>query len=56
MILQMTCDDVMTNEYEPHAFVKGQIERFGSLIGVTLSQILKQLDLEKIQKIMNEIN
>ena len=54
-ILQMTCDDVMTNEYEPHAYIKSQVERFGSLIGIALSPILKELDIEKIQEVIKGI-
>lgn len=56
MILQMTCDDTITNEYEPHAYIKNQVERFGQLIGTTLLPVIKQLDIEQIQEIVNAIN
>ena len=55
MIIQMTCDDTMTNEYENHAFIRNQVERFGELVGVTLIPFIKQLDIGKIQEIINEI-
>ena len=48
MVLQMTCDDVITNEYENHAFITKQVYRFGNLINTALSPILAQIDLNKI--------
>ncbi len=54
-ILQLACDDVMTNEYENHAFISSQVERFGKLIGVVLTPVLEHLDFGKIQDILNEI-
>lgn len=53
MILQMTCDDEMTNEYESHAFIRNQIERFGQLCSVALDPIIQQLDVDKIQEVIN---
>ncbi len=55
MVLQMTCDDVMTNEYELHSFISNQVERFGKLIGITISPILEQLDVSKIQNMIDNI-
>ena len=55
MVLQMTCDDVMTNEYEPHAFVNNQVKRIGNLIGSILVPIVKQMDIEKIQDLINDM-
>lgn len=55
MVLQLVCDDVMTNEYENHAFISNQIERFGKLINVALAPVLERLDFGAIQDILKEI-
>lgn len=55
MVLQMTCDDLMANEYENHAFIRAQVERFGNLISATLSPIIEKLDVEEIKKIISEV-
>jgi hypothetical protein len=55
MLVQMASDDIMVNEYEPHAFIKSQIDRFGALIGATLEPIMKGLDFDKIQAIATNI-
>ena len=52
MVLEMTYDDVMTNEYENHAYITKQVNRFGTLIGATLSPILSNLDIDKIEEII----
>ena len=56
MVLQMTCDDVMANEYEPHAYIRNQVERFGQLVGFILQPFIQQLDVDKIQNVVNMIN
>ena len=50
MLLDFACDDIMTNEYEPHAFVRGQVERFGSLINAVLSSVVKDIDVAQISE------
>ena len=44
---QMICDlkqkDILTNQYENHAFISNQVERFGTLIGVTLKPVLEKI-------------
>lgn len=55
MVLQMTCDDLMENEYENHAFIRAQVERFGSLISTALSPLIEKLDVEEIKKIISEV-
>lgn len=55
MVVQMTADDLIANEYEPHAFFKNQIERFGNLIGTSLKPVLEGLDLSKIQEVISQI-
>ena len=54
--------DTMTNQYETHSFISNQVERFGTLIGVTLKPVLDKLatelenmdekDIEKLSKIL----
>ena len=56
MLLEFACDDLMVNEYEPHAFVREQVDRFGSLIGTVLVPILENIDVNKIEEIMKQIN
>ena len=53
MLLEFACDDVMVNEYEPHAFVCKQVDRFSDLLGAVITPILKDLDVEKIEQVMN---
>ena len=56
MVIQMACDDLMTNEYENHAFISKQVERFGELIGTVIAPFLSQLDTSKIEEIMGKIS
>lgn len=56
MVLQMVGDDEITNEYENHAFIAQQVERFGTLTGNVLLPIVSQLDLNKLKEIMDQIN
>lgn len=44
MILDMVENDVITNEYENHAFISNQVERFGKLIGFTLTPLLEKIN------------
>ena len=56
MVLQMTSDDVMTNEYENHAFISKQLDRFGELINVIITQITSNIDISEIDRIMHKLN
>ena len=56
MLLEFACDDLMVNEYELHAFVREQVDRFGSLIGTVLVPILENIDVNKIEEVMKQIN
>ena len=58
MICDMKRSDLLQNKYENHAFISDQVERFGTLIGVTLKPMLDKLatelenmDDEKITKL-----
>lgn len=55
MVLQLTYDDLMTNEYELHSFIGKQTERFGELLGAILLPVLSQLDLDKVADIAERI-
>lgn len=62
-ILAMKENDITTNEYEPHAFISNQVERFGTLLGVSLSPALEKLtttvdglDAEKLAELINKID
>ena len=55
MILDMICGDIINNEFENHAFISKQVNRFGELIGTALMPIISQLDLDKIKEIVNEV-
>ena len=53
--------DVMTNQYDNHAFISNQVERFGTLIGVTLKPVLEKIsdqienmDEKDIEKFANK--
>lgn len=54
MVLQMTQDDVIANEFENHAFISKQVERFGKLIGTVLSPVVSQLDLKQVQEVIDQ--
>lgn len=62
-ILDMVESDVMMNEYETHAFISNQVERFGELFGsITkpainkLSETLENMDEKTIDKMIDKIN
>lgn len=55
MVLDMVESDEMTNNYEPHAFIQSQVERFGTLIGATLEPVLKSLDINQICEMVTQI-
>lgn len=44
MILDMIENDTIQNEYEPHAFIANQVERFGELIGTSLKPAIDELN------------
>ena len=54
MVIQMTYDDLITNEYEPHAFISSQVNRFGSLVGAMLGPVIENVDVEKIAEVISE--
>lgn len=52
MVLQMTSDDVMANEYENHAFISKQLDRFREILEPIFSQAVSQLDLKQIDDVV----
>lgn len=64
-VISMAREDVRTNAYEPHAFIAGQVERFGTLIGTLLDPVIgkladeiKNLDnatVEKMGKMLDRV-
>lgn len=55
MVIQMASDDIIANEFENHAFITKQVDRFGKIIGNTLMPIISQLDLSQINEILKQI-
>lgn len=53
IVLNMKCNDMITNEYEPHSYINKQVERFGELIGATLYPIFEKIDLDKLNTILD---
>lgn len=54
MVLQMASEDIISNEYEPHAFIRNQVERFGNMIGGVLEPLIATLDIDKIKEIVSD--
>ena len=55
MLLEFACDDLIANEYENHAFFKEQIDRFGKLVSVSIKPLLEDLDIQKIQEVIEKM-
>ena len=53
-ILDMVCDDIVSNEYENHAFIKQQVERFLELFNAVITPILSQIDVNNIKDIISQ--
>ena len=56
MIIQMTADDLLTNEYEMHSFIRNQVERFGTLISTAVKPFIDQFDENTIKDLLSQIN
>lgn len=52
-MIEMKQRDEMTNQYETHSFISNQVERFGTLIGVTLKPVLEKIS-EQIENMSEE--
>lgn len=60
-VLNMKTNDLMTNYYEPHAFVREQVVKFAPLIHKWIESFLsatenltKDIDMEKIKKVIRK--
>ena len=53
MICDMKKSDLLQNKYENHAFIADQVDRFGTLIGVTLKPVLEKIS-EQIENMSEE--
>ena len=53
MICDMKKSDLLQNKYENHAFIADQVERFGTLIGITLKPVLEKIS-EQIENMSDE--
>jgi hypothetical protein len=61
-LLDMSVDDIMTNELSMQSFIASQVKRFGTLANITISPVLEKvgneltnLDDEHLQKLDNII-
>ena len=55
MLLEFACDDLLVNEYEPHSFIREQVERFASLFGTIIAPVIENLDIDKIEEVLKQI-
>ena len=53
MLCDMKKTDLIQNKYEGHAFISDQIERFGTLIRITLKPVLEKIS-EQIENMSEE--
>ena len=53
MICDMKKSDLLQNKYENHAFIADQVDRFGTLIGVTLKPVIEKIS-EQIENMSEE--
>lgn len=63
MILDMVEKDTIQNEYETHAFISNQVERFVELFGRIakpafdrLNEVLENMNEKDVDKMMNKLN
>ena len=54
MIVDFETNDAIANEYENHAFIRSQVERFGTLIGNVIEPILSTIDLDKVKEVIEK--
>ena len=56
MLLEFACDDLLVNEYEPHSFIREQVERFANLFGTIIGPVIENIDIDKIEEVLKQIN
>lgn len=62
MLLEMTKNDFIANEYETKAFISKQVERFGELFGIMvtpaferLSEVIENMDNKTVDSITSKV-
>lgn len=56
IVCECVRSDVMTNEYDPHAYVSQQVERFGKLISFVVEPFLDKLNAQDIAGVLEKLN
>lgn len=56
MLLEFACDDILVNEYETHAFIRNQVDRFATIFGDIIAKSVENLDMNSIQEIINQMS
>lgn len=54
-LLEFACDDILTNEYEMHSFVRNQVDRFGTLLGNIIAPAIEQLNFGNLEDFINSV-
>ena len=55
-VLKMKSDDMMTNYYEPHAFIKNQVVKYVPLVHKIIDKMLEGIENVDWNKVNNAIN
>jgi hypothetical protein len=50
-IIEYVAQDTLANEYEPHEFIKSQVERFGTLVGNVLAPVLSNMNTDDLENV-----
>ena len=53
-ILELACDDIINNEFENHAYITKQVNRFVELFNVAIAPMISQLDISKIKEVVEQ--
>ena len=60
-VLNMKSNDIMTNYYEPHAFVREQVIKFAPLIHKwiesflgAVEDVVREIDIDKVKEIVKK--
>ena len=54
-IIEYVAQDTLANEYEPHEFIKSQVERFGTLVGNVLAPVLSNMNTDDLVNALKEV-
>ena len=55
-IIEYVAKDTLANEYEPHEFIKSQVERFGTLVGNILAPVLSNMNTDDLINALKEVS